>query len=133
MCRHSTYHGPSFVASVPVGLLVTAILVVNNYRDIDTDRRAGKRTLAVRMGRRGARIEYALCVILAYLVPPLLWLAFHFAPWVLLPWLTAPLAAQLIRTLNRATDGPTLNKTLAGTARLGLIFSLLFALGILIP
>ena len=121
------------VASVPVGLLVTAILVVNNYRDIDTDRRAGKRTLAVRMGRRGARIEYALCVILAYLVPPLLWLAFHFAPWVLLPWLTVPLAVQLIRTLNRATDGPTLNKTLAGTARLGLIFSLLFALGILIP
>ena len=124
---------PVALASVPVGLLVTAILVVNNYRDIDTDRRAGKRTLAVRMGRRGARIEYAVCVILAYLVPPLLWLAFHYGPWVLLPWLTAPLAYQLIRTLNRATDGPTLNKTLAGTARLGLFFSLLFALGIVIP
>jgi 1,4-dihydroxy-2-naphthoate octaprenyltransferase len=120
------------VASVPVGLLVTGILAVNNYRDIDTDRRAGKRTLAVRMGRRGARIEYVAVLVLAYLVPPLLWLGFHFSPWVLLPWVTAPLAVQLVRTLNRATDGPTLNKTLAGTARLGLLFSLLFAAGILL-
>lgn len=120
------------VASVPVGLLVTAILVVNNYRDIDTDRRAGKRTLAVRMGRRGARVEYVAFLVLAYLVPPLLWLGFQFSPWVLLPWVTAPLAVQLVRTLALATDGPTLNKTLAGTARLGLIFSLLFAVGILL-
>ncbi len=120
------------VASVPVGLLVTGILVVNNYRDIDTDRRAGKRTLAVRMGRRGARIEYVAVLVLAYLVPPLLWLGFQFSPWVLLPWVTAPLAVQLVGTLNRATDGPTLNKTLAGTARLGLLFSLLFAAGILL-
>jgi 1,4-dihydroxy-2-naphthoate octaprenyltransferase len=120
------------VASVPVGLLVTAILVVNNYRDIDTDSRAGKRTLAVRMGRAGARAEYAAFLLLAYLIPPLLWLGFHFSPWVLLPWVTSPLALQLVRTLARATDGPTLNKTLAGTARLGLLFSLLFALGILL-
>jgi 1,4-dihydroxy-2-naphthoate polyprenyltransferase len=120
------------VASVPVGLLVTAILVVNNYRDIDTDRRAGKRTLAVRMGRRGARIEYVALLVLAYLVPPLLWLGFQFSSWVLLPWVTAPLAVQLVRTLAQATDGPTLNNTLAGTARLSLLFSLLFAAGILL-
>jgi 1,4-dihydroxy-2-naphthoate octaprenyltransferase len=62
----------------------------------------------------------------------LLWLAFDFAPWILLPWVTGPLAIKLVRTLNGATDGPTLNKTLAGTARLGLLFSLLFALGILL-
>jgi 1,4-dihydroxy-2-naphthoate octaprenyltransferase len=120
------------VASVPIGLLVTAILVVNNYRDIDTDRQAGKRTLAVRMGRQGARVEYALLLVLAYAVPPLLWILFDFGPWVLLPWATIPLAVQLWRTLRSATDGPTLNKTLAGTARLGLIFSLLFALGIVL-
>ncbi len=124
--------GAVVVASVPVGLLVTAILVVNNYRDIETDRRAGKHTLAVRMGRRGARIEYALCLALAFAVPPVLWLVFDFGPWVLLPWLTAPLALPLARSVAQATDGPTLNRTLAGTARLGLIFSLLFALGIIL-
>jgi 1,4-dihydroxy-2-naphthoate octaprenyltransferase len=120
------------VASVPVGLLVTAILVVNNYRDIDTDRRAGKRTVAVRIGRRGARIEYAALLLIAYLVPPLLWLGFGFSPWVLLPFVTIPLAVRLAQTLARAVDGPTLNQTLAGTARLGLIFSLLFAVGVLL-
>jgi 1,4-dihydroxy-2-naphthoate octaprenyltransferase len=120
------------LASVPVGLLVTAILVVNNYRDIDTDRRAGKRTVAVRIGRAGARVEYAALLLVACLTPPLLWLGFGFAPWVLLPLLTAPLAVGLARTLAQATDGPTLNRTLAGTARLGLVFSLLFAAGILL-
>lgn len=120
------------LASVPVGLLVTAILVVNNYRDIDTDRRAGKRTLAVRMGRTGARGEYAAFVALAYLAPVLMWLGFGFGPWVLLPWLTLPLAVRLVRTLVSAVDGPTLNKTLAGTAQLALFFSVLLALGILL-
>jgi 1,4-dihydroxy-2-naphthoate octaprenyltransferase len=125
---------PLFVllASVPVGLLVTAILVVNNYRDIDTDRRAGKYTLAVRLGRRGARIEYVALLVVAYAIPVLLWLRFGFNTWLLLPWLTLPLAVRLVRTLATATDGPTLNKTLAGTAQLGLLFSLLFALGIVL-
>lgn len=125
---------PLFVllAAVPVGLLVTAILVVNNYRDIDTDRRAGKRTIAVRVGRRGARVEYAALLVIAYAIPVLLWLGFGFNTWLLLPWLTLPLAVRLVRTLAGATDGPTLNKTLAGTAQLGLLFSLLFALGIVL-
>ena len=120
------------VAATPVGLLVTAILVVNNYRDIDTDRRAGKRTLAVRVGRKGARIEYTGLIVAAYLAPFWLWLGFGYAFWVLLPWLTLPLAVKLVRTLATATDGPTLNKTLAGTARLALLFSLLFAVGIIL-
>ena len=123
---------PVLLASTPVGLLVTAILVVNNYRDIDTDRRAGKRTLAVRMGRSGARREYAGFVLLAYVVPPLLWLGAGFGAWVLLPLVTLPLALRLVRTLASAVDGPTLNKTLAGTAQLGLIYSLLFAVGIML-
>jgi 1,4-dihydroxy-2-naphthoate octaprenyltransferase len=117
---------------VPVGLLVTAILVVNNYRDIDTDRRAGKRTIAVRLGRRGARMEYAALLVIAYAVPVYLWLGFGRNTWLLLPWLTLPLAVRLLRTLASATDGPTLNKTLAGTAQLGLFFSLLLALGIVV-
>lgn len=118
------------LASVPVGLLITAVLVVNNYRDIDTDRRAGKRTLAVRLGRGGARAEYTLLLALAYLVPIVLWLGFNHNAWLLLPFLTLPLAVRLARTLASATDGPTLNKTLGGTAQLGLLFSLLLAIGI---
>jgi len=119
-------------ASFAVGALVTAILVVNNYRDIDTDRRAGKRTLAVRLGRRGAQIEYAGLLAFAFLLPPVMWLLEDAGPWVLATWLTAPLAVQLVRTLATVTDGPTLNRTLAGTARLGLLFSLLLAAGIVL-
>jgi 1,4-dihydroxy-2-naphthoate octaprenyltransferase len=122
---------PVFVASLAVGALVTAILVVNNYRDIDTDRRASKRTLAVRLGRQGARREYAALIGAAYLVAVVLWLGFDLGVLALLPWLTLPLAVRLIRTLWRAVDGPTLNKTLAGTARLALLYSLLLAAGIL--
>lgn len=121
-----------FVASLGVGALVTAILVVNNYRDIDTDRRAGKRTLAVRLGRQGARVEYAVLIAVAYLIAGTLWLLFDVGILTLLPLLTVPLAAKLVRTLWGAVDGPTLNKTLAGTARLALLYSLLLALGILL-
>ena len=77
-------------AAVPVGLLVTAILVVNNYRDVDTDRRAGKRTLAVRWGRAGARREYVFLIGGAYVAPLMLWLGFGYSPAVLLSWLTLP-------------------------------------------
>ena len=118
------------VAAAGVGALVTAILVVNNYRDLETDRRAGKRTLAVRLGRKGTQIEYAALFVLAYAVPLLLWLAFGYAFLTLLAWLTAPLALRLVRTLVAATDGPTLNKTLAGTARLGLVYGVLLRVGI---
>lgn len=119
-------------ASFAVGALVTAILVVNNYRDIDTDRRAGKRTMAVRLGRRGAQVEYAALLVFAFLLPVVMWLMENASVWVMLSWLTLPLAMQLIQTLRSATDGPTLNKTLAGTARLGLLFSLLLAAGIVL-
>ena len=119
-------------ASFAVGALVTAILVVNNYRDIDTDRRAGKRTMAVRLGRRGAQVEYAALLVLAFILPVVMWLLEDAGVWVMLSWLTLPLAVQLVQTLRSATDGPTLNKTLAGTARLGLLFSLLLAAGIVL-
>ncbi len=118
------------LAATPVGALITNILVVNNYRDIETDARAGKRTLTVMMGRRGARMEYVLLLAVAYLAPLALWLGFGWAPWVMLPWITLPLAVPLARTLFVSTDGPTLNVTLAGTARLSLFFGLLFAVGI---
>jgi 1,4-dihydroxy-2-naphthoate octaprenyltransferase len=125
-----TLTAAALVAAAGVGALVTAILVVNNYRDLDTDRRAGKRTLAVRLGRKGTQVEYAALIGLAYAVPLLLWLAFGYSFLTLLAWLTAPLALRLVRALVTATDGPTLNKTLAGTARLGLVYSALLSVGI---
>ena len=115
-------------AALPVGALATAILVVNNLRDIETDRRAGKRTLAVRLGRRAARIEYGLLVIGAYATCALLWWAGSFSAWVLLPCLSLPLALRLVRRIARE-DGPSLNDALARTARLELVFALLFSAG----
>jgi 1,4-dihydroxy-2-naphthoate polyprenyltransferase len=119
----------SFALAVPVGLLAAAILVVNNVRDIDTDRRAGKRTLAVRLGRPGARTLYSVMLLVAYaaLVP----VAFALGPWVLIPLLTLPLAARLARTVRAHVDGPTLNAALARTGMLQLAFCVLLSAGIL--
>ena len=123
--------GAAVAASIPVGLLVTAILVVNNVRDIETDRAAGKITLAVRIGRQATRAQYILFVAAAYVIPLLLWLA-HITSWLFwLPWLTAPIAYGLIRTVATREDGPTLNRALRGTGRLHLLFNLLFALSLL--
>jgi 1,4-dihydroxy-2-naphthoate polyprenyltransferase len=119
----------SFALAVPVGLLAAAILVVNNVRDIDTDRRAGKRTLAVRLGRPGARTLYSVMLLVAYaaLIP----VAIAIGPWVLVPLLTLPLAARLARTVRAHVDGPTLNAALARTGMLQLAFCVLLSAGIL--
>jgi len=119
----------AFAASLPVGALATAILVVNNVRDIDTDRKAGKHTLAVRLGPRGARLEYLALVAFAYVVLPVFSLSFGRSLWVMLPLLSLPKAWKLIDTVFRHSDGPTLNEALAGTAQLSLLYSLLLALG----
>lgn len=117
-------------AAVPVGALTVAILVVNNLRDIETDAQTGKRTLAVRLGPQGARLEYGLLLAIAYAGTVLFWLANWSSAWVLLPWLTLPLGGRLVRVLHSTDEGPALNKALAGTANLDLLFSLLFALGL---
>ncbi|HXF61539.1 MAG TPA: 1,4-dihydroxy-2-naphthoate polyprenyltransferase [Caldilineaceae bacterium] len=122
--------GTALLLSLPVGALITAILVVNNLRDIETDRRAGKMTLAVRLGRAGAQAEYLALMVAAYISPLLVWGALG-SPWLLLPWLTAPLALRLLRAVRQET-GSTLNASLAGTARLSLLFSLALALGLLL-
>jgi 1,4-dihydroxy-2-naphthoate octaprenyltransferase len=126
-----TWPWEAFVLAVPIGLLASAILVVNNVRDIDSDKRAGKRTLAVRLGRERGRLIYALMVYGAYLVAPLPWLLGSLSPWLLLPWLTAPLAVRLVRTVRRHADGPTLNEALAQTGMLQLVFGLLLSAGVL--
>ena len=120
----------AFALGVPVGLLAAAILVVNNVRDVDTDRRAGKRTLAVKLGRDRARLLFAAMVVISFLFPPLLVLAL--SPWVLLALAALPLAPPLIRTVYTRTDGPALNAALAGSGRLLAVFSLLLAAGVLL-
>jgi 1,4-dihydroxy-2-naphthoate octaprenyltransferase len=122
----------AFVLAVPVGLLAASILMVNNIRDLETDRRAGKRTLAVRLGRRRARRLYALMVYFAFLLAPLPWLLGSLSAWLLLPWLALPLAVPLVRTVANRTDGPTLNAALARTGMLQLVFCLLLSAGILL-
>jgi len=121
----------AFVLAVPVGLLAAAILVVNNVRDVDSDRRAGKRTLAVKLGRERGGLLYAAMVYGAYLVAPLPWLAGSLSAWLLLPWLTLPLSVKLVNTLRSHADGPTLNGVLAQTGLAQLVFCLLLSAGIL--
>jgi 1,4-dihydroxy-2-naphthoate octaprenyltransferase len=122
----------AFALAVPVGLVAAAILVVNNIRDLETDRRAGKRTLAVRLGRPRTRSIYAVVVYLAYALTPVTWLFGPVKPWVLLPWLTLPLAARLVRTVRNRTDGTSLNEALARNGMLQLAFCMLLAAGLLL-
>ncbi len=121
----------AFGCAVPVGLLASAILVVNNFRDIDTDRRAGKRTLAVRLGRERTRRLYTGMLAVAFLSAPALW-ALGMSAWLLLSWLAIPLAAKLIQTVRTRIDGPALNGALAKTGLLQLVFCLLLSAGILL-
>jgi 1,4-dihydroxy-2-naphthoate octaprenyltransferase len=116
---------------VPVGLLASAILVVNNVRDLETDRRAGKRTLAVRMGREHTRVLYVAMVAGAFATAQLPWLLGSLSPWLLLSLLAVPLAVPVVRTVRTRTDGPALNGALGGTGKLQLAFCLLLSAGIL--
>jgi len=122
----------AFALAVPVGLLASAILVVNNVRDIETDRRAGKRTLAVKLGREGTRRLYAAMLALAFAAPVAVWLAGGLSAWLLLSLAALPLALPLVRTVGTRTDGPALNGALAGTGRLLAVFSILLAAGVLL-
>ena len=123
----------AFVLAVPVGLLAAAILVVNNVRDLETDRRAGKRTLAVRLGRPRVRRLYAAMVFGAFACAPLPWLlgSDELSAWLALPLLALPLALPVVRTVRERTDGPSLNHALARTGLLQLTFCGLLSGGIL--
>ncbi len=121
----------AFALSVPVGLLAASLLVVNNVRDADTDRRAGKRTLAVRLGRDRTRTLYAAMLAVAFATVAVPWLAGSLDAWILLSWLTVPIAVRLVQTVREHADGPALNRALAGTALLELMFCLLLSAGVL--
>jgi 1,4-dihydroxy-2-naphthoate polyprenyltransferase len=115
--------------SIPAGLMITAILVVNNLRDLESDTKAGKHTLAVRLGEQGTKIQYLICMIAAYLVIPLV-ASMGLVPWLaLLAWSSLPLAIRTARVVLTQRGRP-LNVALAGTGQIALFFSILFWIGL---
>ncbi|HEX3173733.1 MAG TPA: 1,4-dihydroxy-2-naphthoate polyprenyltransferase [Solirubrobacterales bacterium] len=118
--------------SIAVGFLATAILVVNNVRDVETDRRAGKNTLAVRMGRHNAIVLYRLLVLGAFVVLSITLVAGGGSLLPLVGLLALPLAVPPLRTMSNRRDGPALNEALAQTGALLGAFSLLVSLGLLL-
>lgn len=123
----------ALIAGLPQACLAAAILVVNNLRDLDTDRAAGKRTLAVRLGDRATRVEYLVLLGAAFLFTPALWAVGGVGWGWVLPWLAAPVAIRLGLTLWRTPRSPALNPLLAQTAQLNLFFAVLLAAGLLLP
>jgi 1,4-dihydroxy-2-naphthoate polyprenyltransferase len=119
----------ALVASLPIGAISTAILVVNNYRDIDTDRVAKKKTMAVRIGRAASRMEFRLLLLLAYAVPVLQVMAGGRGLSLLLPLLSLPFAIRVLRIMERSTDGEALNAALGGTGQLLAVYGLLYSIG----
>ena len=119
----------SVVAGLAPGFLAVAILVVNNLRDVDGDARAGKRTLAVRFGRTFARGEYLFCLLAAACVPAALFAQTGRHPWSLMAMLIVPSGLPAIRGVFGASTGAGLNAMLAYTARLLLLYSVLFSIG----
>ena len=117
------------VAGLAPGLISVAILVVNNLRDIENDREVGKRTLAVRFGRKFARLEYSCCLLVASSVPLWLYMRTGLHLYSLLAILTLPAAIPIFRTVWTSVDGEQLNNTLAATGRLLMLYTILFAIG----
>lgn len=118
-------------ASIPVGALITNILVINNYRDIEEDKSNGKNTLAVKMGPTFARLQYVVFMILSYLILFVVYFTYKQSYLVFLPFLSLPIALKLIKMIY-SIKGKSLNNTLALTAKLSFIYGILFAAGILL-
>ncbi|PSQ23990.1 1,4-dihydroxy-2-naphthoate polyprenyltransferase [Halobacteriales archaeon QS_9_67_15] len=118
------------VASLPAAGLSTAILVVNNVRDRETDAAAGKRTLAVTLGYTWSRVEFLALVGTAYVVPLVFALDPAYGLWALAPLLTLPLAASVGRTVLTRTDGEALNPALERVGQTLFLHSILFAGGL---
>ncbi|MGY2003164.1 1,4-dihydroxy-2-naphthoate polyprenyltransferase [Blastococcus sp. SYSU DS1024] len=122
-----TLPGLAFAVSVPVGLLIVAILVVNNLRDIEGDARVGKRTLAVLLGDRGTRVLYAALLVVPFVVVAAVGVA---RPWALLALAAAPLALGPVRTVLAGGRGPALIGALASTGLLTLVTGVLLGAGL---
>jgi 1,4-dihydroxy-2-naphthoate polyprenyltransferase len=124
-----TVSDAAWLASIPVGALGTAILVVNNLRDAATDAKCGKRTLIVRLGTTAGRVEYLALLALAFATPLVLWATGTTGPLVLIALLALPAILPPARRVLRES-GSALNPALGETARVQMIFGVLFALGL---
>jgi 1,4-dihydroxy-2-naphthoate polyprenyltransferase len=121
----------SFLVAIPVGALITNILVVNNYRDLEEDKHAGKYTLAVKLGYRFTRYQFILSNILSYVVPLVVYLYYGHSLWIFLPLLSIPLAIKVV-SMILTYQGILLNKTLELTAKLSALFGILFSIGLIL-
>lgn len=121
----------AFIASLPVGALITNILVVNNYRDLEQDKESGKNTLAVMLGKRFTFYEYLTLLIGSFFVPLIIFLHYDVSGWIFLPYLTMPFAYKLVLMLMRLS-GTQLNKALELTAKLSMAFGILLSLGFIL-
>lgn len=122
----------AWVAGVVMGSLAAAILVANNVRDVDTDRAAGKRTLAVILGRQGGRWLYAFTIVTAFAVLIAGIVSRVLPTGMLLALAAVVVALPLIRTIFSETAGPPLISVLKGTARLQFLVAALMAVGALL-
>lgn len=122
----------SFWASLAVGALCTNILVINNLRDVEQDRKSGKRTLGVLLGENALRWEYTIMVLLAYAIPPHFYFRLDHSLWIFLPFLAIPFAILEIKQVWTETDKSRLNDTLESTARFMVLFGLLFSAGLIL-
>ncbi len=121
----------AIIASLPIACLATAIIVANNLRDIETDRAAGKHTLATRLGRLGTIREFQGLIAIAYLIPLLLAIIGDVPwAWLVIP-VTLPLALPLV-TAVQTSAGKGLIPVLVGTSRLTFYFAAVFAMGIIL-
>src|SRR6056297_1359222 len=127
-----TITAAAVVASLPIAGISTAIIVVNNIRDLETDAETGKRTLAVRLGYQWSRLEYVALLALAYVVPVWFWLGTDYGPGVLLALVTLPYAALVARTVLTRTDGEALNPALEQTGKLLALYAVCFAGGLVV-
>lgn len=121
----------AFWSSIPVGALITNILVVNNYRDREEDQSNGKNTLAVLLGEKFARLQYVFFMIVSYAILFVVYFTYKNSAWVFLPLISLPLSVKLIKMIF-TLRGRELNKTLELTAKLSALYGLLFAAGILL-
>ncbi len=120
----------ALLVGAAAGALSTAILVVNNVRDVETDAAAGKRTLAVVLGYRYSRVEFLALLAVGYAVPPVLWLGYGYPVAVMFSWLTLPLAGLIARTVLTRTDGEALNPALERTGQLLALYAVLLTAGL---
>ncbi len=121
----------SILTAIPVGALITNILIVNNYRDIEQDKANGKNTLAVLFGRKFSQVQYSAFLIISYIVPVLVYIFFRQSVFVFLPILSLPLSVKLVKMIY-TYDGAQLNETLELTAKLSGIYGILFSAGLIL-